>query len=551
MKRFALISLLFSFIGLANCSDDEVVEKYTLEVINGTGGGEYAGGQSVEITADDPEEGNGFDKWEGDTDVLSDVNRSPATFQMPERDIQLTASYTELDLGDPAGITIDKSTTFQAIEGFGFFGARDVWWGSESDLWDQEWGEKVINDLGLTIWRNEYYPPATENASQDADWEKQRPVVEGLKSVADAHDVYLKFIFTVWSPPASMKWTCNFAWAGDENATRDPGDVSTKNGGTLSPEKYGEYAAWLEEGIGLYEELGIDLYAISLQNEPLFSQSFNSCTYTVDWYNQLLANVVPDIKADYPDVKIFGSENMLDMEGADINWPHFYHSNIKSDPDAASMVDILAVHGYNDGVAPTSGSGLAERWTNHLEQFTKPMEKATWMTETSGYGDHWETTGDTPGALSLAQDIHAALYFGNVSAWVWWQGSELDGIGEFNLMQGTETGKKYSVSKHFYRYVRPGATRIGATSSDEDGLFVTAYEHTGNGTLTIVVINSEDENRLVYVSGNEIPNTFDMYRTTSDTDNCYLVGEVSTGAENAFFVPAKSVLTLQAGGDPL
>src|SRR5690554_4348766 len=70
-------------------------------------------------------------------------------------------------------LSIDQNRTFQTIDGFGFFGAKDAWW--RQDMWDSAWGDKVISDLGVTIWRNEIYPPVIDDASQDTDWAKQLP----------------------------------------------------------------------------------------------------------------------------------------------------------------------------------------------------------------------------------------------------------------------------------------------------------------------------------------------------------------------------------------
>lgn len=446
-------------------------------------------------------------------------------------------------------ITIDKTTKYQTIDGFGFFGAADVWWAGAGSLWNDAWAEKVISDLGITIWRNEMFPPSIPGANQDADWAKQKPVVQGLKAKADKYKVDLKFIATVWSPPADLKWECNFSWAGDLNATRNAGVVSTKNGGTLNPNKYTEYADWLKSNIQLYKEAGVDLYALSLQNELMFRQSFNSCTYTIPWYNDLLNGVVPKIKANFPNIKIFGAENMLDMEGKDENWQWFYHSGIKANANAAKNIDILAVHGYSDGVAASSGSALAKMWTNHKEQFTTPMNKKAWMTETSGYLDSWEKTGTKPGALNLAMDIHSGLYYGNMSGWVWWQGSQ-GKMDEFSLMNGTSTGKKYAVSKQYYRYVRPGAVRVKTITDDAD-FFVTAFENIAKGTHTILIINSGNTDKAVSIKGNDLPTTFKMYRTNSGTENCTYIKDVNSGASNSFAVPAKTIVTLQAGGDAL
>jgi len=446
-------------------------------------------------------------------------------------------------------ISIVKSTKYQTIEGFGFFGAADVWWGATGSMWNDAWGEKVISDLGITMWRNEIIPPSTPGVNQDADWGKQKPVVQGLKAKADKYSINLKFIATVWSPPADLKWLCNLTWAGDENATRNAGVVSTKNGGTLNPNKYTEYADWLKSNIQLYKDAGVDLYALSLQNELMFKQTFNSCTYTSEWYNEMVNGVVPKIKANFPAVKIFGAENMLEMEGKDNNWPVFYHAGIKKNATTTANIDILAVHGYSDGIAPSTGSALAKMWTNHFAQFSNAMSKPVWMTETSGYTEDWLTAGAKPGALNLGMDIHAALFYGNISAWVWWQGSQ-GTLDDFSLMSGTTTGKKYSVSKHFYRYIRPGAVRVKSTTADTD-FFVTAYENQSKGTNTIVIINAGSADKAVSLTGDGLPASYKMYRTNSSTENCTYIKDVTSGATNSFAVPARSIVTLQAGGDTL
>jgi glucuronoarabinoxylan endo-1,4-beta-xylanase len=407
--------------------------------------------------------------------------------------------------------------------------------------------------LGITIWRNEIYPPAIPGANQDADWTKQLPVVRGLKAKAAQYNVPLKFVATVWSPPADMKWASSFTWAGDENAKRwQDLAVSTKNGGTLNPNKYNAFADFLHKHIQLYKDEGIDLYGLSLQNEPAFTQTFNSCTYTVSWYNELLNKTVPAIKAGFPALQIFGSENMLATEAKDNNLPWFYHTSLKGNAEATAKVDILAVHGYNDGVLPTSGAELVKMWKNHTQHFAIPMNKRVWMSETSGYTDDWNISNGKPGAMSLGLDILTALNYGNASAWIWWQGSQKNGIGDYNLMNGMITGKKYFVSKHYYRFIRPGAVRIGATFTTEmDDLFVTAYENTSKKTSTIVLINP-GEARAISLQGDTLPTEFNMYRSSAaSNENCSLIGTIKSGIGNKFVLPENSIITLQAGGNPL
>ena len=261
----------------------------------------------------------------------------------------------------------------------------------------------------------------------------------------------------------------------------------------------------------------------------------------------MLIGAISRVKAIYPNVKIFGSEGMLEMEAADNNWQWFYHQQILDSPQARNNVDILAVHGYSDGVAPTSGSTLGHLWSSHKSHFADPMGKPQWMTETSGYQDAWN---GTPGAFSLGLDIMSGLNNGNMSGWVWWQGSENPGaanVGDFALMNGSVKGKKYYVSKQFYRYIRPGAVRVGASSTNAN-VFVSAYEHTGQGTHTIVLANTSTTTQNVTVGGAGLPETFTIFRTSA-TDNAADVGIYTAGT--TLSLPGRSIVTLQAGGTPL
>jgi O-glycosyl hydrolase len=61
---------------------------------------------------------------------------------------------------------------------------------------------------------------------------------------------------------------------------------------------------------------------------------------------------------------------------------------------------------------------------SHKSHFGDPMGKRQWMTETSGYQDAWN---GTPGAFSLGLDMMSGLNNGDMSGWVWWQGSENPG----------------------------------------------------------------------------------------------------------------------------
>jgi hypothetical protein len=113
-------------------------------------------------------------------------------------------------------------------------------------------------------------------------------------------------------------------------------------------------------------------------------------------------------------------------------------------------------------------------------------------------------------------------------------------------MHGMNVGKKYNASKQFYRYIRPGASRM-ETSSPDSNLFITAYYHAGNNTHTIVILNSASSSKTVSISGSNLPAAYDMYVTSATQNNQLTTNVAATGIT----IPARSVVTLQAGGTPL
>jgi O-glycosyl hydrolase len=431
-------------------------------------------------------------------------------------------------------VTIDVGTQYQTIDGFGFFGAMDTWWQEAAGLYSADWGNLVINDLGITIWRNEY---TAEDSKENSFWAKQKPVVEGLKAVADAAGVPLKFVFSVWSPPAAMKCTPDSVKAGTKPCRPNPGGL--RDGGTLDPSRYDAFAKWLLEGVKKYADSGITLYALSPQNEPMFREPYNSCVYNIhanepDSYARMIEAVAPVIHGAYPGLKIFGTENMLGLEGR----PYYYSRYM--DPAGWAALDILAYHGYQDGVAPTPGSEQATYWSYVRTKWGAPHDKPAWMTETSGYTDDWSAP---QGARALAYAIYAALRYGQVSAWIWWQGSEKRGPNQYALMGGTRLrGKRYYVSKNFYRYIRPGARAVGVTTTDPT-LFIVAFTNPGTGAFTIVAINSDTTDKTLTIHGASIPSTFEAHRTSASED-CVSAGNMS---KDGIRLKADSVTTLVNG----
>jgi glucuronoarabinoxylan endo-1,4-beta-xylanase len=445
-----------------------------------------------------------------------------------------------------ATVRIDRSKKLQTIEGFGFFGARDAWWGAPADLTDPEWVRMVIDDLGLTMWRNEYYPPGDGSGQQDADWIKQRPVLEALRDRAAASGVPLKTILTVWSAPARMK--C----ASDKDTVHEgtPNPGGTRHGGAVCPSQRQPFAEWLIDGVQFYALSGVKVYALSFQNEPLFRQSYNSSRYPQAVYADTLAAIGPTIHARFPALKLFGPESLLDTEVGKNDGefdPYWYTGHLLEHPRALAQLGAFAVHAYTPSMLPSAASKAARLWTNFHAGVAK-SGRPIWMTETSGYVDAWEGgkngKGEArPGAFDLAQAIFAALYYGKASAWLWWQGSERGAASEFSLMQGTTVGKRYYASKHFYRFVRPGA-RMLASTSDDPRVLAVAFAHEQIGNVVTVLINGASSEKVVRLVADGLPRDLDAYVTSASTQLGALPTRVT---RDAISLPARSIMTLVSG----
>jgi O-glycosyl hydrolase len=462
--------------------------------------------------------------------------------------LALSAALPARAAGPRVSVRIDRDVKYQTIEGFGFFGARDSWWGERRELVSPEWVRMVIEDLGLSMWRNEYYPPGDKIGGEeaDADWLDQRPVMEALRNQAAASGVPLKTILSVWSAPASMKCASNR----ERIFEGQPNPGGTKNGGAVCPSRRERFAEWLIDGLQLYALAGVKVYGLSFQNEPLFRQSYNSGRYPQAAYADTLAEIGPVIHERFPAVKLFGPEALLDTEagknGTDFD-PYWFTGHLLKHPRALRQLGAFAVHAYTPSMLPTAASRAARFWSHYraaVERTGLPL----WMTETSGYVDAWEggknaKGEERPGAFDLAQAIFAALYYGKASAWLWWQGSESGGMSEASLMQGNIVGQRYYASKHFYRFLRPGA-RMLRTSSDDPSVLAAAFAHERIGNFVCVLINGSRSEKALKLAGEGVPKRFDAYVTTAGAK---LWAKPERVARDALTLPPRSLTTLLSG----
>ncbi len=444
----------------------------------------------------------------------------------------------------PVTIAIDRDSRHQTLLGLGAFGGQRPPWGRGA-VSSPAFVARVVNDLGLSLLRVEV-PGSLEPTNDDDDPDSTNlPGFNLHAPVPDAHDSlgthleYLRamraagvetFIGSVWSPPRWMKHNLANGNGTRHNTapayTREPGPGSNQ----LRREHFVEFAEFCVAYIRLLErETGIVLAALSLQNEPRFSQWYVSAVYDGEALRALVRVVGERFEREGIPTRIFLPEDTGSLDAIQA-----LAQPTLQDPKARTHVGALAVHGYAvDGTTPAPGD-LAP-WLA-LAAWAEDNQLPLWMTEASGFERSWR------GAMRLATSIQSALRFGNASAWAYYK------LGETALAQDAlihreeaEPSPLYHAARHFYRYLRPGAVRVGSLSSDP-GLRVVAFDGS-DGKLVLVLVNNGPAARTARFSGADLPDHFERYESTDGARGLRLGDlEIGKGAR----LPARSLTTLVA-----
>lgn len=415
-----------------------------------------------------------------------------------------------------ATIDIDLGTTYQTIEGFGGHNHITAWRVKQGPFYvdvplDGQY-DTMAYDLGMSMvrgWEIQGFNPEPGVYTVPAGLaEKFAHMIALRDRGVDRH------IISVLAPPGWMKANNDYA-----------------HGTPLLPEHYDDFAAFCVHYVDtMLARTGMKPYAFSLQNELMFEEPYGSCEYTPNQYKEALKVVGPALDAaGHDDVLIFGAEHMLWGIGN-------YENAVFGDATAAPYLDIIAVHNYTDGISPTPGSQAQQQWTdagNYAASHNRPL----WMTETSGYPQTWD------GALEVASFMYAALQYGHLSGWCWLAISAVDGHERLMAPEGlTPIGV---ASKHYFRFVRPGAVMVDVDDTDDNTVFATAYTHAGDNTVAVVILNNGSSQKTANVTGSGLPAQFDVYQSTSST-----VTELIGTATTSVTLPAKSITTLYNGDIP-
>ena len=383
-------------------------------------------------------------------------------------------------------ITVNDSVRFQSIDGFGAsLTDSSAWllWNKLNEAQRKDALEKLFDrqkGIGLSMLRQPM--GASDFALEDYSYDDmlagqsdpdlrqfsiardQKYILPILKEIL-AINPDLKVMASPWSPPGWMKTSQSMVQ------------------GSLLPSAYKPLADYFVKFVKAYEQAGVPIFAVTMQNEPLnVPNNYPGMNMTaVEQAAFLRDNIGPAFRAAGLKTKIFIFDH---------NWDLIAHPiTVLSDPKAAAFADGIAIHCYGGSV--TAQNELHERFPG----------KEIWSTECSG--------GDWQKGNLLEQQTR--LVIDSMRAWsksvILWN-LALDHnhepfLGGCTTCRGVMTVKHdvtppqvvptvdYTALGHASKFVRPGGVRIESNTFGQGSLEDVAFQNP-DGSLVLLVLNSSN-----------------------------------------------------------
>ena len=312
-----------------------------------------------------------------------------------------------------------------------------------------------------------------------------------IKQVIAAAGGKLTLFASPWSPPAFMK---------DNN--------NMLKGGKLKPAFYQSWANYYGKFIKAYQQQGIPIWGLTVQNEPMATQTWESCVYSAEDERDFLKNYLGPtlVKDGLGDKKIIVWDHNRDL---------IYQraSTILKDPKASKYAWGVGFHWYEDW---SGGDQVFENVKRVEESFP---DKNLFFTEGCNGPFNMSEINEWKYGERYGKSMINDFNNGTV-AWTDWN-ILLDEEGGPNHVKNfcfapihgnSKTGELYYMNAYYYighfsKFIRPGARRISSAPS-RSPLLTTAFLNT-DGKVAVVVMNPTGQTipYFLWVAGNAAPVT--------------------------------------------
>lgn len=261
-----------------------------------------------------------------------------------------------------------------------------------------------------------------------------------------------RLFLSPWSPPAWMKSNGKMDGSGEQGLIADP-------------KVHQAWAAYLSKFISFYEKHGIDIWGMTVQNEPANNAPWEACVYTKESMRDFIKDFLgPQLKQDHPKLKLMIWDHNRDLI---VDWAKC----ILEDSKAAQYVSGTGFHWYAE-----NSPSLTDY--DHLDK-TLAIDDSKFILSTEATYCPGTILGDWGRGEAYGWDMINSLKHGSVG-WVDWN-LVLDMKGGPNhannlcdapilvdaATQSIHYQPMFAFIGHFSKYVRPGAVQIGLTQSSK------------------------------------------------------------------------------------
>ncbi len=410
-----------------------------------------------------------------------------------------------------ADCVIDTGTTYQTIRGFG--GINHPEWAGDltSSQRETAFGNGP-NQLGFTMLRVFVNPDKNQ-------WNK----AVATAKYASEHNVTV--FASPWEPPS------NLAESGGSNGKLH-----------LPSRNYGAYATHLNDFGNYMKQNGVNLYSISVQNEPDYAHDW---TY---WSTDEAMNFIADYGDKITSTRLMSPESFqFSPDGA--SWINGgdggkrFYKKIMGNAKAMANCDVFGTHYY----------GTTRDWMDYPD--LENCGKELWMTEVYVPNSDEKSSDRFPEALAVAENIHNGMCVSNLSAYVWWYIRRQYGP----MNEDGSVSKRGAMMAQYSKWIRPGAVRIAATEFPEGKKYVAMDTKNGNyGSLQTMVSAYKQDNQVTVVAINPTPSAktqsftlrsgetisaMEAYHTTGSENFRSTTAPGYNGSSFSASLPAQSVTT--------
>ncbi len=302
------------------------------------------------------------------------------------------------------------------------------------------------SDIGLNIMRMEISPNFVGDVIV-AEWGNYDTPYDWKGSLPSARIVKQRggIVFgTPWSPPGEYK----------TNGTAQGGNAEDQGyqRGELRADCYEKFFPWLNTFLAYMKKNGVNVDAVSIQNEPDWWVNYSGCLYTPQQQLKLVKNY-----ADMLDRETYSGVRLISAEP--LGFDPQYSNTLLNDSKARQQIDIIAGHLY--GHPPLGNMKSAATLANKYG-------KEIWMTEHS-VTDNINRLPNWHEQLLFAEELNECMQAGCTGYIYWYMRAHwaFVGTGESQYNPGNTKNKllpRAYVMSHFSKHVT-GSTRLGIASS--------------------------------------------------------------------------------------